>query len=245
MKYLTIVLITFLSVGIAKSQVSDSVSYKTKHTISIGLGIALPNGDFSETGNGEKDGYAMTGLSLNLDYAYNFHPNIAATFIVRRYNYEYDTDELIKRIEGSTGLANMTADKYRINFVGVGIKYEYGNTIKGYVNPFFGYSKMIYPKSKLIVSSEYFGVLEAKQKEAADTQFMYGVNFGAKYRLSKLFSLALNFEYAAVKNYELKVDGETTTYQYQNDSYFYNKFESKRKLPFATFNATIQLGFNF
>lgn len=218
-------------------------SQEKKHSISVSIGSASPQGEFSETNlNKDESGFAEIGVALGLDYQYNFHPNFGGTFMMRSLGYTFDTDQQLREYNKLNPRFDYTArsDAYGLGFIGIGIIGEFGtDQLKIYLNPFIGSSSLLFPKQTVTAKDEVS--LTTKEVESTNASgFMYGSVFGLKYYLSELISLGVNFEYAKSQDYEV-----TKTFKVYDNKGNYSEGIDEYDQSFSSFNYMLKLGFNF
>lgn len=235
-------LAALLKIGSVFGQESEA-TYNTKHTILILIGVASPGSEFSEKDfDEEESGFAQTGVALGLDYQYNFHTNLGATFMIRSLAYPYDVDALLGDAQDLFINTNYTieSEAYGVGFIGLGVIGEIGNdVVKACLNPFIGLSSLIYPE-QIITTQKGTTRGESEIESTIAKNLIYGAGFGAKFRLSELIGFSLNFEYATAIDYELK-----TKINYSDNQGNRSSMESEYDQPFSTFNTTVKLSFNF
>lgn len=206
MKKIIIIFFTILSI---------SVSAQDSH-MAIGMGLAMPLGDFAASEDFSTNGYTEAGFNLNIDFNYvptwyfGIGANISfSTYGLNESKAQADLIDLVKDAPEIPGLDTVTnfdvgAWSYANFLVGPVLAIPAGN-LQFNVKALFGLSVLMPAGNTLEFT--YNDEKYTTYNEPQDAQF--GMLLGADiiYKLSETYSLKLGGEYFRSKtNYETHFD---------------------------------------
>jgi len=173
---------------------SDITKFSNRAYIGISGGPSFPFGAFENSELAiEEGGYAQTGYSINLDYAYRFYKNLIVAGQYTRVNNQLDEEALRKsgRLICSTcnplptfGEVNTTAYELNAFFAGIGVIKEQSN-LSFQMQFMIGYANMFSPQVELKGPND---LLTVQSNEGSN--LAYGVATGLRIHLTDQLDLS-------------------------------------------------------
>lgn len=218
-------------------------SVETKHRIYIDFLGSIPGGDFASTdGSKEKSGFAEKGSNTNIGYHYNLTDDNYLTLSLRSFSYAVDLNEFAKELglDNSSVNYQIDSDGYGVGGLTIGYKYLVGKKdIKFYANPFIGFAGLVVGELKVSAVGSGGSIEVTQEQNEPNSAFLYGINGGVEYRLSKLINFNFQLGLAAA-DFEIEAEVET-----RDVNGIVTVEPISYDQPYSAFNAGISIGFNF
>jgi hypothetical protein len=246
MKYVLVLLLTiaqlFFFAQIENKEVKEGKKGQKKHRISIGMYHTKAIGKFSSI---EKDnysaGFAEVGTATSIKYQILLTNNSNLVFSFTGSEYSYNEPGFIEYIEFDSFWINRNAyaENYRVSLFTFGYKFSGGSQIiKGFVNPFFGYSRMIAGRIEVSANTRNGdGLLMVQTESSPASGLCYGINGGLEFYISEWINL--NLEMGVVGS-SFDIEAEFTSTSTRTIMLF-----PDYRLPFSAINIGASFGVTF
>ncbi len=191
--------------------------FSQDNNLSVNMGVAVPLGDFAQTGSFLEKGYAQTGFNLNIDGVYiptwyfGIGANVSfSTFVLDDKAVGADLLELIENLPDLPDLPDNIDTRIDVgtwsyaNFMlGPVFAYPVSN-FQFNVKALVGLSVLMPPGSELNISNNDTGEQIRSYSETQNIRFGYLLGTDVIYKMSGSYSLKLGGEYFHSKtNYDV------------------------------------------
>ncbi len=210
--------------------VSKNVSAQDKGWLGINFGASVPVGDIAGSDGNTSDGFAETGISMNLlDFGWALNDNIGITAVWGSSAHEFNA---AKFATSAGGGISVTADPWSTGRLLVGA------FARPTDKPFYGRIMIGFATSNSPAIAMSSGPNVVNIEAGSSAGFAYSIGIGYSIPLGKKLALSANIDFVSTS---VKHDVKTTSYI----NGFYSNSLTQFDNGYSTINFNIGLNYRF